>query len=297
MDRLDDIEAFLAIVEEGSLTAAARRLRRSLQSISRSLAALERSLAVQLIRRTTRRLQSTEAGSAFYRRVKPAFQEMTEARLEAANQQAELSGLLRLGGPVLFATAHMVPVICDLRQRHPAIEVELKVSDREVDLVAERLDLAVRIRQMRDSTLKARRLGELRVVVFGSPAYLARHGRPRHPDELAGHQCVVRLTERDDEAWPFRVAGRRRLVRVRGRLRTDSTAAANTAVACGAGLGWAPLWLVRDLVDRGEVEIVLEEFELAPVPIHAVWLPTRTPLAKAQLFADLLAARLRRERL
>ena len=160
MDRLDDIEAFLAIVEEGSLTAAARRLRRSLQSISRSLAALERSLAVQLIRRTTRRLQPTEAGSAFYRRVKPAFLEMTEARLEAASQQAELSGLLRLGGPVLFATAHMVPVICDLRQRHPAIEVELKVSDREVDLVAERLDLAVRIRQMRDSTLKARRLWE-----------------------------------------------------------------------------------------------------------------------------------------
>ena len=297
MDRLDDIEAFLAIVEEGSLTAAARRLRRSLQSVSRSLAALERSLAVQLIRRTTRRLQSTEAGAAFYRRVRPAFQEIVEARLEAANRQVELSGLLRVSGPVLFATAHMVPVICDLRQRHPAIEVELKVSDREVDLVAERLDLAVRIRQMRDSTLKARRLGELRVVVFGSPAYLARHGQPRHPDELAGHQCVVRLTERDDEAWPFRVAGRRRLVRVSGRLRTDSTAAANAAVARGAGLGLAPLWQVRDLVDRGEVEIVLEEFELAPVAIHAVWLPTRTPLAKAQLFADLLAARLKRERL
>jgi len=297
MNRLDDIEAFLAIVEKGSLTAAARHLRRSLQSISRSLATLERSLGVQLIRRTTRRLQPSDPGFAFYRRVKPAFLEMREARREAASQQAELAGLLRLGGPVMFATSHMVPVICELRERHPQIEVELKVSDREVDLVAERLDLAVRIRQMRDSTLKARRLGELRVVTFGAPSYFAKYGRPRHPDELGSHECVVRLIEGGAEVWPFRVAGRRKLVRVSGRLRTDGTAAANAAVARGAGIGFAPLWQVRGLVDRGEVEIVLEEFELARVPIHAVWPPSKTLLAKEKLFADLLMARLKRERL
>src|SRR5256885_4835987 len=156
---------------------------------------------------------------------------MREARREAASQQAELTGLLRLGGPVMFATAHMVPVICDLRERYPQIDVELKVSDREVDLVAERLDLAIRIRQMRDSSLKARRLGELRVVTFGAPSYFAKYGRPRHPDELGRHECVVRLTEGGAEVWPFRIAGRRKQVRVSGRLRTDSTAAANAAVA------------------------------------------------------------------
>lgn len=297
MDRLDDIEAFLAIVEKGSLTAAARHLRRSLQSISRSLATLERSLGVQLIRRTTRRLQPTDPGVAFHRRVKPAFLEMREARREATSRQGEPTGLLRVGGPVMFATAYMVPVLCELRQRHPQIEVELTVSDREVDLVAERLDLAVRIRQMRDSSLKARRLGELRVVTFGASCYFAKHGRPRHPDELARHECVVRLTDDGTETWPFRVAGRRKLVRVSGRLRTDGTAAANAAVALGGGIGFAPLWQVRGLVDRGDVEIVLEEFELAKVPIHAVWPPTGTPLAKAQLFGDLLMARLKRERL
>lgn len=129
--------------------------------------------------------------------------------------------------------------MADLVARHPRLEIELKSSDREVDLVAERLDIAVRIREMRSSTLKARRLGEVRAVVFGSPSYFQRRGRPRHPDELAQHDCVVRLTDGDAEAWPFRIAGRRRLVKVSGRVRTDSTAAANTAVACGAGIGFA----------------------------------------------------------
>ncbi len=176
-------------------------------------------------------------------------------------------------------------MISELVARHPRLEIELKLSDREVDLLAERLDMAVRIREMRDSTLKARRLGDLRAVVFGSPSYFQRRGRPKHPDELAGHDCVVRLTDGDAEAWPFRIAGRHRRVKVSGRVRTDSTAAANAAVACGAGIGFAPLWLVRSLV------------EVARVPIHAVWLPTRVPLAKAQLFAEAMIARLRRERL
>lgn len=297
MDRLNDIEAFLAIVEKGGLTAAARHLRRSLQSISRSLTTLERSIGVDLVRRTTRRSHPTEAGLAFYRRVKPALTEIKDARLEATSEQAELTGLLRVGGPAMFAAAHIVPVICELVARHPKIEIELKVSDREVDLVAERLDIAVRIREMRDSTLKARKLGELRVVAFGAPSYFVRHGRPRHPDELARHECVVRLTNGDDETWPFRIAGRRRLIKVSGRLRSDSTAAANAAVACGAGIGFAPLWQVRNLVDRGEAEIILEDFEVARVPIHAVWVPTKVPLAKAQLFADSLIARLKSERL
>ena len=297
MDRLNDIEAFLVVVEKGSLTAAARHLCRSLQSSSRSLTTLERSVAVDLVRRTTRRSHPTEAGLAFYRRVKPAFSEIADARLEAASRQAELAGVLRVGGPTMFAAAHIVPVICDLAERHPRLEVELKVSDHEVDLLAERLDVAIRIRQMRDSTLKARRLGELRVVAFGAPSYFARHGRPDQPDDLAQHDCVVRLTEGDAERWPFRIAGRRRSVKVAGRIRADSTAAANAAVACGAGIGLAPLWQVRGLVDRGEVEIILEDFEVARVPIHAVWHPTTVPLAKVQLFIASLTAQLKRERL
>ena len=178
MDRMDDLTAFLAIMERGSQTAAARHLRRSLQSINRSLTTLERSVGVELINRTTRQSNATEAGLAFYRRVKPALTEINEARLEAASKRAEPSGLLRIGAPVLFAPAYVVPVVCEFLERNPQIEIELTVSDQRVDILEQGLDLAVRIRKMPDSEFKVRRIGELRIVVFGAPAYFARHGPP-----------------------------------------------------------------------------------------------------------------------
>jgi DNA-binding transcriptional LysR family regulator len=293
MQRMEDIAAFLAIVETGGQTAAARQLRRSLQAINRSLAALERSVGVQLIARTTRRSSPTEAGLAFYRRVKPALAEIDEARLEAANRQAEPSGLLRIGAPTLFAPAYVVPAVCAFMTRYPRVEVELKVSDRKVDLLQEELDLAVRIRDLPDSELKARRIGELRMVVYGASSYFARHGRPKHPDELARHDCVLRTVDPDAEHWPFRVAGRRRNVRVRGRFRTDSGAATHAAVAGGLGIGMAPLWQIRELVDQGIVELILEPFETARTPIYAISPPGRIVPAKTRVFTEFLAARLK----
>lgn len=297
MERLDDLEAFLAIVEKGGQTAAARYLGRSLQSVGRSLAALERSVGIELVQRTTRRSAPTEAGLAFYQRVKPALAEIRDARLEAAERRAEPTGLLRVGAPVLFAAAFVAPAVCDFMERHPGVEVELKASDRPVDLLAEGLDVAVRIRELADSTLRARRLGELRLVVFGAPAYFARHGRPRHPDDLARHACVVRLGDGNAEAWTFRVDGRRRTVRVSGRFRTDSTAAGHAVVARGLGIGFAPLWQIRDLVEAGRVEVVLQAFEGPGLPIHAVLPPSRILPAKSRLFVDLLAERLKGETL
>jgi DNA-binding transcriptional LysR family regulator len=297
MHRMDDLEAFLAIVENGSQTAAARHLGRSLQSINRSLAALERSTGVELLRRTTRQSHPTEAGLGFYRRVKPAFTEIDEARREATDRRAAPSGVLRISGPVLFASAYLAPAICDFMERYPDIQIDLIVSDRPLDLFEEGLDLAIRIRHMPDSQMRARRLGELRTVVFGAPSYFAKHGRPKHPGDLARHQCVVRITDNEDETWPFRIGGRSKSVRVAGRFRTDSTAAAHVAVVRGLGIGLTPLWQIRDLVDKGDLEIILEEFEAAKFPIHAVWPPSKLPLAKTRLFTEFLAARLKRERL
>lgn len=295
MDRLDDLAAFVAVVEAGGLSAAARDLRRSLQSVSRSLATLEQGLGVALVQRTTRRSTPTDAGLAFYQRVKPALSEIMEARAEAAERRAEPSGLLRISAPVLFTPTHLVPMVAGFMRRHPRIEVELKLSDRFVDLADGAVDLAVRIGDLPDSALKARRLGALRRVAFGAPAYFDRHGRPLHPDELAGHQCVVRTAE--GEAWPFRIGGRARTVRVNGRFRADNTAATYAAVAEGLGIGFTPLWQIRDLVDRGAVEPILTEYEVPKVPIHAVWPATRLPPAKTRLFVDFLAETLDLRRL
>lgn len=295
MDRMDDFEAFLAIVESGSQTAAARRLGRSLQSINRSLGVLERSIGVQLIRRTTRRSSLTEAGLAFYRRVKPAFTEIDDAKREAANTRTQPSGVVRIGAPVLFAPTYVAPAICEFMTRYPQVEVELKVSDRPTNLVEAGLDLAVRIRQLPDSGMKARRLGELRLVVFGAPSYFAAYGRPTHPADLGRHHCVVRLGNGEAETWPFMIGGRRKSIRINGRFRTDSTAAAHVAVAQGLGLGFGPLWQIRDLVDRGAVELVLTDYEAAKIPVYAVWPPTKVPSATLRKFTDLLAGRLKRE--
>jgi DNA-binding transcriptional LysR family regulator len=293
MDRLEDIEAFLAIVEHGSQTAAARRLGRSLQSINRSLAALEQSLGTDLVKRSTRRSNPTEAGLSFYRRVKPAFTEIIAARRQVAERRAEPSGLLRVSAPVLFAPAYVMPAVCDFMTRFPQVEIALKVSDARADIFAHDVDVAVRVGELPDSALKVRRLGMLRVVVFGSPAYFAKHGRPQRPDDLVGHRCILRLSDERDEAWEFRVDGRKRTVRVRGAFRTDSMASMQRAVTCGMGIGLSPLWQIRDLMESGEVETILAEFEPARHPIYAVSPPGRTPAPKVRLFTDVLAARLK----
>ena len=297
MTGIDDLKAFVAIVETGGQSAAARHLRRSLRSIARSLAALERDVGVELVRRNTRRSEPTEAGLAFFRRVKPAVAEIEDARNRAADTGAEPSGLLRIGAPTAFAAAHVVPAAREFMERYPRVEVELRTSDQPVDLFVERLDLAVRIRDLPDSSIRARRLGELRIVIVGTPAYFAAHGRPEHPDDLPRHQCVVRTIETNDATWPFRIGGRLKSVRVGGHFRTDSTPAIHAAVAQRLGLGRAPFWQIRDLVDQGVVEVVLEEFEPARLPIHAGWPATKLPTPKVRLFTDALAQRLKNENL
>lgn len=285
------------MVDKGSLTAAARQLGRSLQSVSRALAALERDVGVELVRRTTRRSAPTEAGLAFYARIKAALADIAAAKLEAAERRAEPSGLLRLTASSAFAPLYVVPAVAAYLAAYTKVEVEIEVSDRYVDLIDERIDVAVRIGALADSSLKARRLAALRRVCFAAPGYLARHGRPKRPEDLARHQCIVRTAALDGDAWPFTVDDKTRTVRVSGRFRASGAAAANEAAALGLGIANAPLWQVRTLVDDGRVELVLTRFEPPPVPVHALWAETRLPSAKVKAFVDLLAVRIRRARL
>jgi len=297
MNRIEDLQAFAAIVEKGSLTAAARHLGRSLQSVSRSLAAVERDVGVELVHRTTRRSNPTDAGLAFHRRVGAALAELEAAKLETSNRRAEATGLLRIAGSNAFAPLYIVPALPAFLDAHPSVEIELVLSDGYVDLIGEGFDLAIRIGELPDSSLKARLLASSRRVVFSAPSYFARHGRPRRPEDLTQHQCIVRTAARDGNAWPFQIAGRTRTVKVSGRFRTSSAVAANEAAVRGLGIGSAPLWQIRPLVDRGDVELILTRFEPPPVPIHAIWPATRVLPARTQLFVDFLAAHLKLQRL
>jgi DNA-binding transcriptional LysR family regulator len=297
MDRIEDYQAFVAIVEKGGLTAAAKQLRRSLQSVSRSLAALEREVGVELIRRTTRRSAPTDAGLAFHRRLSVALGEIEAAKLETSTRRAEAMGILRVAGSTAFAPLYVVPALPAFLKDHPRVEVELDLSDGYVDLVGESYDLAIRIGDLPDSNLTARRLANSRRVVFAAPSYFAQHDRPRRPEELAHHHCIVRTAARDANAWPFRIDGRTKAVKVAGSFRTNSALAANEGAVQGLGIASAPLWQVRSLLDRGAVELILTRFEPPPIPIQAVWPTTRVQPAKTHLFVDFLATRLKNQKL
>jgi DNA-binding transcriptional LysR family regulator len=275
LNRIEDYQAFVAIVEKRSLTAAAHHLRRSLQSVSRSLAALEHDIGVELIRRTTRRLSPTDAGLAFYRRLNAALAEIEAAKLETSNRRAQATGLLRISGSTVFSPLYVVPALTEFLAAHHGLEAELELSDGYVDLIGEGYDLAIRIGELPDSTLKSKLLARSRRVVFGAPSYFAKNGRPQSPEDLLRHECIVRTTARDANAWPFKVNGRLKTVKAAGRLRTSGALAANEAAIRGLGIANAPLWQVRSLVDRGDAELILTGFEPPPTAIHAVWPATR----------------------
>jgi DNA-binding transcriptional LysR family regulator len=297
VDRIQDYEAFVATVEKGSLTAAANQLGRSLQSVSRSLAALEREVGVELIRRTTRRSNPTDAGQALFRRLSAALADIEAAKLEAANRRADASGLLRVTASSAFAPLYIVPYLPAFLAANPRVEIELDLTDAYVDLIGRSFDLAVRIGELPDSSLKSRLLATSRRVMFAAPSYLAAHGRPRRPDDLKDHQCIVRTAAREGNAWPFQIDGKAKSIRIGGRFRTSGALAANEAAVQGLGIANAPLWQVRALADAGKIELLLTRFEPPPVAIHAVWPATHVLPARTQLFIEYLAARLKKERL
>jgi DNA-binding transcriptional LysR family regulator len=195
---------------------------------------------------------------------------------------------LRISASSAFSPLYLVPAIAAVLDSHPKIEVELSLSDHFVDLLDGGFDLAVRIGEMPDSTLKAQHPADSRRVVFAAPAYFAQHGRPRRPDQLVHHQCVVRTAGREGDAWQ---AGQ-------GRRALPHERRGGGEPSCGPR-NWhrALLWQVRGPVDQGRVELILTRFEPPPVPIHAVWVATRVPPAKTRMFVEFLATRLKSERL
>jgi DNA-binding transcriptional LysR family regulator len=196
----------------------------------------------------------------------------------------------------VFAPIYIVPALPEFLNAHPKVEVELDLSDSFVDLVDGGYDLAIRIGELPDSSLKARLLTNSRRVVFAAPRYLSQHGRPKRPEDLVRHQCLVRTAAHDGNAWPFKVDGKIKVMKVSGQVRASGAAAVNEAAVQGLGIANAPLWQVRSLVDRG-IELLLTRFEPPPIPIHAVWPAARLLPAKTRIFVDFIAAHLKSERL
>jgi DNA-binding transcriptional LysR family regulator len=269
MDRLDELAVLVAVLDTGSLAAAGRRLRRSPPAITRTIAALEQRVGARLVERTTRRLAATEAGTALADRARGMLEAYAEAMRSPV--EAALHGTLRITAPVVFGRLHVTPCVLAFQTAHPGLRVELDLADRDLDLVAEGLEVAVRIGALRDAALTARRVGSVARLVVASPAYLAAHGTPATPANLASHATIVAFSPGGLLEWRFRHAGRDRVVRLTPRLLVNDIAAMLLAATAGHGIVRVLSYqVVNDLRD-GTLVRLLKDFEPPPEPVHLVF--------------------------
>lgn len=293
MDRLRAMEVLVAVAQAGSFAAAARRLRPSPPAVTRAVAALERRLGVRLLDRTTRSLAATEAGLRFLDSAKRLLTELAEAERSAAGATGTPGGHLRVTAPLTFGRAQVAPVLASFLEEQPGVTASLILLDRVANLVEEGFDVAVRIAALPDSTLVARRVGEVRRLLVASPAYLARRGVPVHPGELKGHAAIALAGPAPGREWRFVEAGRMRSVAMSARLEVNDTLAALMAAERGEGVTVAFSYLAAPLIADGRLVVLLERFTPPAVPVHLVHPTARLVAAKVRAFVDHAAPRLK----
>ncbi|MBI2305852.1 MAG: LysR family transcriptional regulator [Rhodocyclales bacterium] len=294
MDKLRAMETFVRIVEAGSLTAAAGALDTSLTSVVRSLATLEGALGTRLLNRTTRRIALTDEGREYFERCRRVLAEVEEAENALSARQAKPAGKLTLTAPVMFGRLHVGPVLSEFLAAQPAVNAELMLFDRVVDLLDEGMDAAIRIGHLRDSSLVAVPLGTTRRIVCASPAYLRRAGTPRHPADLAGHRCLQFLGVAPGAEWEFSGGdGKTTRVPIKGLLATNQIDVALDACVKGLGCGAFLDYQVRDALAAGKLRRLLPAYEPAPIPVQLVYPHSRLLSSRVRSFVDWAVPRLR----
>jgi len=295
MDRIDTLTVFVAVAEQGSFVAAARRLRRSPAAVTRAVAALEDRLATRLFNRTTRAVALTDAGARYLDLSRRALAEFEELELSAASERIEPRGRLTVTAPEMFGRLHVLPIAQDFMREHAAVEVSLLLLDRIVSLIDEGIDVGVRIAHLPDSSLRAIHVGHVRRVLCAGPAYLARHGAPKRPQDLSAHETIATGgSSAPMDHWTFGEGPAAVHVPVKSRLIVNTVQAALEAAMRGGGIARALSYQVEPLVADKKLRIVLARDEPPPVPIHIVHPAGRHLSPKVRLFIDAATATLRR---
>jgi DNA-binding transcriptional LysR family regulator len=288
MDRLAAMEAFVRVVDAGSFSGAARLLRIGQPAVSKTIAQLEERLGVRLLLRSTHGLTPTEAGRGFYERARRAIEEADEAEYAARGAGTTLSGRLRICAAVTFARLHVLPRLPVFLEQHPSLDIDIVLDDRNIDLIEEGIDVALRMGQLADSSLTARKLGQSPRRVFASAAYLERMGVPRVPADLAGHQAVIYSQRGGGDEWTFHRDGTTASIAMQGRVRVTAAEGVREAVFAGLGLAVASEWMFAPELVSGIVESVLDDWALPAVDLWAVFPTGRQASAKARAFADFI---------
>lgn len=294
MDRLEAMAVFAAIVDGGSLSAAGRRLNVPLATVSRKLADLEAHLRTRLITRSTRKLVLTDAGRDYLDACLQILEQVDEAERAASGAYAKVKGQLVVAAPIVFGRLHVVPVAAAFLEVHPEVDVELRLGDRNVNLIEEHVDVALRIGALPDSTLVATQVGSIRRVVCASPAYLQRFGTPRSLGDIAAHRCITFDGLEAATAWTFvDAAGRKRQARVHSRMTVSTADAAIEAAVLGLGLTRVLSYQVADALHDGRLVRVLIDEESPAVPASLIYPGQGRLPMKTRAFIDFAVGRLR----
>ncbi|HEX7115354.1 MAG TPA: LysR family transcriptional regulator [Steroidobacter sp.] len=288
MSKIDQMVSFVAVVEAGSFVAAAEATGQSKAAVSRHVAELEQRLGVRLLQRTTRRLSLTEEGHAFFARAREILDSIDEAEAELTSRSHEPTGLLRVNAPLTFGVLHLAPLWGRFVAAHPKISLDVTLGDRQVDLIEEGYDLAIRIASDPSPQLVSRKLATTRVVLCASPAYLSRHGVPKHPSELAHHAAIAYTYWSGGDEWRFDGPDGPVVVKPTWRLRTNNGDTCRRAALDGYGVILQPDFLIGEDLKRGDLVELLPEYRSIVLTVHAIY-PTRKHLPlKVRCLVDFL---------
>ncbi len=288
MDRLKGMEMFVQVVEEGSFTAAADRNAVSRAAVSKHISQLEDRLGARLLNRTTRRLSLTDIGRVYYERIKATLADIEEAESCASIASEKAAGLLRVNAPMSFGTRHLGPAIAAYCNHYPRVQIELELSDRFIDVVAEGFDVVIRIAALEDSTLIARRIAPCRRVVCASPDYLQRYGTPQVPQDLALHRCLFYNNLPVANGWVLSGPDGIETVRVSGPVRANNGDILRAAAVEGLGVALEPTFIVGPDIDAGRLNIVLPQYRPPDIDVYAVYPSRRHLSAKVRTFVEFL---------
>jgi DNA-binding transcriptional LysR family regulator len=288
MDRIEAMQAFLAVADLEGFAPAARKLGLSPSGVTRLIAALEEHLGARLLQRTTRSIALTDAGARYLARVRRILADVEEAEASIKDERTRPSGRLVISAPIGFGRLHVSPMMSEYLKRYPEVSGELRLTDRVINLVEDGVDLAVRIGHLADSSLVARHVGEMRRIVVASPGYLKAHGEPKTPEAIASHQTIQFGATMASPDLRFVRDGKEVRVAPVPRLLTNSADAAIQYAVAGGGLTRVLAYQAADAIRRGRLKIVLAKFEQPPLPIHVVYPTSRLLSAKVRAFIDLV---------